>query len=184
MLDQNISEINHNASPFTPALKYGVIRGLIAVAIVLVMYLSGMLESSLDGSNTMLGTITWLVGLGLTVLFVVLAINEHKANRGGNISIGQAIGVGILTTLVYGVIVAIWTYVFYNFIFTGYEEVMLDMITAQYEEAGMSDEEIETAMGFAGAFTSPAVMAGMAGFMPLFTGLFAGLITGAAVKTN
>ena len=184
MLDQNISEINHNASPFSPALKYGVIRGLVAVAIILLLYLSGILEGSMDGSNPILGTIIWLVGLGLTVLFVVLAINEHKANRGGNISIGQAIGVGILTTLVYGVIIAIWTYVFYNFIFTGYEEVMLDMMTSQYEEAGMSDDEIETAMGIAGAFTSPTSMAGIAGFMPLFTGLFAGLITGAVVKTN
>ncbi len=184
MLDQNISEINHDASPFTPALKYGVIRGLIAVALILVMYLSGILESSMDGSNPMLGTVIWLVGLGLTVMFVVLAVKEHKANRGGNISIGQALGVGILTTLVYGVIAAIWTYVFYNFIFTGYEEVMLEMISSQYEEAGMSDDEIETAMGMVGAMTSPLVMAGTTAIMPLFTGLFAGLITGAVVKTN
>jgi len=184
MLDQNLSEINHNASAFQPALKYGVIRGLIAVAIGLGMFLSGALESSIDGSSPFLSTIIWLVGIAITVVCVVLAVKEHKSNRGNDISIGQAVGVGVLTCLVYGIIAAIWSYVSINFLFTGYEEMMQSAMEAQYEEAGMSDEEIETAMGFAGMATSPVFLMVGSVIAPLFTGLFAGLITGAVVKTN
>ena len=184
MLDQNLTEINHDASPWTPAMKYGVMRGLIAVIIGLAMYLSGMLEKTFDGSSPFLGTIIWLVGVGLTALFVVLAVKAHKANRGNNISLGQAVGVGVLTCLVYGVIGAIWSYVSMNFLFTGFEEMMQSGMEAQYEEAGMSDEEIETAIGIASAFTSPAVMMIGAIIAPLFTGLITSLIAGAVMKTN
>ena len=184
MLDQNISEINHNASPFTPALKYGVIRGLIAVILTLVLYLSGLYQSTIDGSSPSLAYLITFVGIGLTVLSVVLAVNEHKANRGGYISLGQGLGVGMLTALIYGVIAAIWSYVFINFIVTGYEEMMMDGMIAQWEAADMSDQEIETAIEFAGSMTSPVFMMVGSLIAPLFTGFFAGLITGAVVQTR
>ena len=183
MLDQNFSEINHDASPWTPALKYGLIRGLIAISLALIMYLSGSYEGTMQ-SGSMTSTLVWLLSIALTALFVFLAVKEHKANRGGYITIGQSIGVGVLTALVYGVIAAIWAYIFFNFIFTGYEEMMTEAMVSVWEEQGMSDDEIEQAMAFAGMATSPMTIVISSIIAPLFTGLFAGLITGAVVKTD
>lgn len=181
MLDQNISEINHNVSPWTPALKYGVIWGLLGVAIVLGQYLSGSLEAALTGEFSTVGTIASILGIAIAVFCVYKSIDDYKNDRGGQISFGQAVGTGLRTSLIYGLITAVWTYVFYSFIFTGYEEIMQEMLYATYE--GMDEDGMEAAMGMASMFTSSTAMAAMTVPTSLIFGGIISLIVG-AIKKN
>lgn len=183
MLDQNISEINHNASAWTPAMKYGVIWGLIGVAIVLFQYLSGSLEAAFTGEASAITYLTGAAGLIIAVFCIYKSIDDHKTDRGGQISFGKAVGVGLRTSLIYGLITAVWTFVFYTFVFSGYADMMQEMMYNTYQEAGLGEDEIETAMGMAGMFSSVPAMTAMVIPSALIMGGIISLIV-AAIKKN
>jgi len=183
MLDQNLNEINHDASPWTPAMKYGVIWGLLGVVIILAQYFTGALEAALTGETNAMSFVWGALGLIIPIFCIYKAISDHKADRGDNISLGGAFGVGLRTSLIYGVIAAIWTFVFYTFVFTGYGEIMQEMLYTQFDGMGMSEDEIENAMSMSGAFSSVPFMSGAAFVMALIIGGIISLIIG-AIKKN
>ena len=131
----NLDELNApNASPMSVAIRYGVIGGLIGVALGLGTYLAGM-QGTIP---TILNIVSFVVG----ILIIVYAIRDHRDNDlGGFISYGRCVGVGVLTALIMGVISAIWTIVLYNFIDPDIMATLMEPQMEAMEEAGMSEED-------------------------------------------
>ncbi len=185
MLDQDLSSINHDASPWPHAVRYGIIWALVGIIMQLVMYSTGMLETILaskaPASTSILIT---LAGILIAVFSIYKAIGDYRAARGGGISLGKAVGVGALTGLVYGAIFAVFSYIFYNFIFTGYGSFMESIMIEQWENAGMGEDEIEAALGMSGMFTSPMFAAIASVPAGVLYGTIISLIAGAFMKTE
>jgi len=172
----NIDELNvKNASPFPVALRYGLIGGLIGIVLTLATYLAGM-----QGT---IPTILNIIGTIVSIAIIVYAIRAHRDNDlGGYISYGRCLGVGVLTSLVMGIIGAISTVILYNFIDPGIMDAMMQPQIEAMEDRGMSDEDIENAMSMMGIFQSPAFLAGAALLVSVIMGLIVSVIAGAVMK--
>jgi len=172
----NIDELNvKNASPFPTALRYGVIGGLISIALGLVSYLAGM-QGTIPTIINILSTI-------VTIGVIVYAIRAHRDNDlGGYISYGRCLGTGILAAIIMGLIGAIWTFILFNVIDPGITDMLMQPQMEAMEEAGMSDDDIEKAMSMAGKFMTAPFMAAMALAGSALIGLIVSLIAGAFLK--
>ena len=184
MLDENITEDYSNISPWTPSIKYGVIWGLLGIVIILGQYLSGTLESSLAQEFTTLGLVFTILGFAVAIFAVVKAILEYKSARGNRISLGQSVSIGWRTGLIYGLISAVWTYVFYTFIFTGYEDLMRDIVMSTLEDQGHDDDTLETIADSATMFSSPPVVAAFVIPVGIIMSAIISLIAGAFIKNE
>jgi len=183
MLDQELKTSNPNASVWPHALRNGLIWALLGVVMQLAMYYTGTLEDTLSGTYSTASMFTSLVGFLIAIWFVISAIRAYREDRGA-LTFGNAVGAGAATGLIYGLIMAIWSFVFYSFIFPDFQDVMQEMIYSQYEEAGMDEDQIETAMGFASMFTSPAYLSVMAILGGAIIGAIISLIAGIFMKTE
>jgi len=185
MLDEEFSTSNPSASPWPHALRYGVIWALISIIMQLVMYSGGMLEKLL--SNQAPAATAWLMtlaGILIAVFAIYKAAVDYRADLGGQISYGKVIGVGALTGLVYGLIFAVFSYIFYTFIFTDYSGFMEEIMISTWEEAGMDEDEIESALGVSQMFISPMFATISTIPVGVLYGLIPSLIIGLIVKTD
>lgn len=162
---------------FSYALKWGGIMAVALIAISLIMDLAGMSQQSGGGSiiNTIL---SYIISIGA----IVMAIKAFKQDNNSNLSIGDGVVLGLLTALVAGLLMAVYTYIYFGYI----SPDMLDGIRDQsMANAGdMDADQEEMVSGIMDAMMSPGVMAGSVLVMKLFLGLFVGLITGLIMKNE
>ena len=163
-------------TPMQIALKWGVYAGIALVIIDLVLYVLGMKSAS--GGNP----IQYLVYI-VFIVIVVMAIKSY-AETNGYMSYGQGLGAGVLTSMVAGVIVAIYSYLFMTLIAPDFLVGAMDAVRDQWEAQGMSDEQIEQAEGFTKMFMTPGVMAIFALIMYTVVGLVTSLIASAVLKRD
>lgn len=185
MLDQEISSTINNSSPWPHAIRYGLIWALVGIVIQLAMYSTGMLERVLASDVPMSTSI--LIGVAsllIAVFAIVKAIGDYKTAREGHMSVGKAVGVGALTGLVYGVILGVFSFIFYSFIFADYGGFMEQIVIEQLEEDGLGEEEIEAALSFSGMFTSPIFAAIVSIPTGVIYGAIISLISGLFMKTD
>jgi len=98
-----IYENNTNASIWPHALRNGLIWALLGVAIQLGMYFTGTLEQTMDGSaNIGVTVFSSLIGVAVAVWSIYSAIKSYRDEK-GSLTFGNAVGVGAITGLVYGV---------------------------------------------------------------------------------
>jgi len=187
MLDEKIEQVNINASAWTPAFKYGIIWGLLSIIIELGQYLSGNLEKSMSGEDTTSSTVMFYFAISIAIFMIVKAIGDYKADRGGNITLGQSVGVGALTGLVYGIFIGVWSFIFYSFIFDGYADYVqfiLDTVVEQWEQSGLNEDSIELYLGITETMMRPSFLAIIS--IPLFV-IYASIlafVAGIFMKTD
>lgn len=163
-------------TPMQTAMKWGVYGGLALIIFDLILYVLGMKSAS--GSNPI-----QYLGFIIFIVFVVLAIKAY-AEINGHMTYGQGLGTGVLTSLVTGVILAIYIYLFMTVIAPEFMDGAMDAVRDQWEAQGMSDEQIEQAEGFAGMFMNPGMMAIMSIFSYGLIGLIVSLIASAVLKRD
>ncbi len=172
-LDDPINVIDPNTiSPRPAGMKWGLMWGAASIVIGLVGYITGLTKPTATPSMAAyaVSLISFLVAVGC----VVKAIQQHRAELGGYIRGGRCVVVGLWTGLAYGVLAALWSLVFFNFIAPDFFDELYGSLTAQFEEQGLDDEQIETALGYSQMFQGPVAMV----FSSLFGGAIAGIITG------
>jgi hypothetical protein len=140
-------------------IRYGVISGLVGIVYFVLFTNLGM-----DLNE---GVWSWLRYL-ITIAFVVLAHKYYKDNTNGFMSYGEGVTISVWMGLISSVMGSIFFYIYVKFIDSTFIQNMMDMQMAKMEEKGMSDEQIQTAMGFMSKMMNPEVM--------LLIGLFAGFI--------
>jgi small-conductance mechanosensitive channel len=179
-----------NDSPKPPyrntAITYGALTGLVSIVIGLLSYLAGFSDPSKQQGA--MGWINMLISYGVMIGGLVLAVRKHRDQElGGYITFGRAFGVGFLTMLVLGLISAVWTYVFFNFIATDMLElVKQSSIDRMVEKQGMSVDQAEAAMNnpVTKSMMNPAAFTGFAFVGILFIGAIFALIVAAIMRKS
>ncbi len=181
-LDEPMAYVDpQDISPRSTAMRYGMIWGLLGILIGLVSYLMGWSDPS--GGSTAGSMISMLLSLGLSVTILVLAIKYHRDNElGGYITFGRGFKTGMLTAFFYAIIATVWAVIFFNFIATDMIEMMEAAMYEQWENQGLTEEQIETAAGIALFFASKKFMIGAAFGGTLIMGAILSLIISAVLK--
>jgi small-conductance mechanosensitive channel len=168
------------------AITYGALTGLVSIVIGLVSYLAGLSDPSKQQGA--LGWINQLLSYGIMISGLVLAVRKHRDQElGGYITFGRAFGVGFLTMLVLGLVTAIWTYVFFNFIATDMLELIQQAsIDRMVEKQGMSVDQAEAAMNnpVTKSMMNPVAFTGFAFVGILFIGAIFALIVAAIMRKS
>jgi len=179
-IDNPLTPTNPSDVPFMQtALRYGLIGGAISVVVNLVAQLLGWA----DGSNMGMSMLIGAIGIAVYIIAQVMGVRQHRDNElGGYISFGRAFLVCLVIAMVMAIIASLFNYIYLNFIDPEAMERMIEGIREQYEEMGMSDEDIENALSMIDMTTSPLMQIVGGIFGGAVMGGITGLITGAIMK--
>ncbi|MEZ4973556.1 MAG: DUF4199 domain-containing protein [Cyclobacteriaceae bacterium] len=130
-------------------IRYGLILGVISIAYFVIL--------SVAGADMSGGIARWS-GLVFTIIVFFLAHKYFKDNGDGFMSYGQGVGIGFWTSIVSSVISSAFTFIYIKFIDDTFMEMIRNNEIEKMQEKGMSDAQIEQAMGFAEAFMSPTAI--------------------------
>ena len=166
---------------FQNALKFGLMMGGLLIVSGLVMYLAGMVDTE-TGKSGFLGTaLSYVISIGA----LILGISAYKKSNNNFLSLGDGVKQGILIGLVGGLVSAIYTVIFFQFIEPDMLENIRETAIQQAEDRGQINEDSEEMMsGIMNTFTSPLFFFFATIIMKFFLGLFVGLITGAIMKNE
>lgn len=154
-------------------LNYGAMLGL---ALIIVTLLAWMFDLLLKPGFSYVGYVMIIAGI------VLATINFRDQEQGGSISYGRALGVGFLTTLFAGIIVSFFSYLLHTVIDPTLVDKTFAMLEEGYYDAGMTDDQIETAMNMVKRFSSPPLMALTGLVSYIFMGLIFSLVTSIFLK--
>ena len=110
------------------------------------------------------------------------AILEHREELGGYIRGGRCVAVGLWSGLSYGVLSAIWSLIFYGLIAPDFFTEMQSSMVAIWEDQGLSDSEIDVALGYTSMFQGPTSMAVFAFAGGIFFGILLSAILALFMK--
>lgn len=158
------------------ALKWGGIMGVVLIIISLLFYVTGATDVETGKSGWLSTLLTYVVSIGA----VVMGIQEYKKLNSNYLSLGEGTIMGILIGLIGGLIMGIYTYVFFAFI----DPNLLENIREQtMAGAGDMDPDQEEMMGgIMNSIMSPGAMLIMVVIMKFFLGLIVGFIAGLVFK--
>ena len=162
------------------ALKYGLIGGLISIALTLVMSVTGLSDPSKGWTGNI---VAGLISIVIAVLVLRAAMIFHRdSNQNGVISYGTCIGLGVFTALIMGLISGIFNYINMNFIDTDMMDQVLAATENMMERIGADEATIEAAMEKAKSRMTPVRMVIQSIISSGIFGLIISLILGAVVK--
>ncbi|MDD4604260.1 MAG: DUF4199 domain-containing protein [Bacteroidales bacterium] len=135
----------------TQGLYYGLITGIGLILLSLILYIAGLYM------NKGLSSISYLFLIGGMVYGT---IDYRKKYLNGYISYGKAFTQCFLIGLFAGLLAAIFTYFFAQFIHPGFVGEILEQSRQQIitTNPNMSEEQIDTALAITAKFTSPVMM--------------------------
>jgi len=160
-------------------MKYGLICGLVYIIFGMVSILIG----SESQQNPVLSVLLGLGVVAVTFFVIFYGVKEFRDEvNGGSLSIGEAVKLGALIALIAALLAAAYT-LFYNYVIDpGLTDRMMDAAREQLEERGMTDEQIDQAMGWSEMFRNPTLGAAFSVVWYSLWGLVKGLISGAILK--
>jgi len=152
--------------------KYGIIYALVTTLV-------SILPMVLEYQSQWLGLVSTITA----IVVYIFATKEFKNENGGFMSFGEGFKITMMAAAIAGVVRAAVTYVYIKFLDPGFSERMQDSMIETWQRQGMSEEQIETSLRFAGGISNPE-MASLIGIgMALLGGLILGSIV-AAINKN
>lgn len=160
-------------------MKYGLICGLVYV----IFGMGSILLGPEAQSSLITGMLLGLATVVSTFFVIFYGVKEFRDSvNGGSVTIGEAVKLGALIALIAALLAAAFT-LFYNFVIDpGYADRMMDATREQFEDRGMTDEQIDQAMGWGEMLRSPVLQAAFTVVWYSLWGLLKGLISGAILK--
>jgi hypothetical protein len=163
------------ATPVTPSavgVRYGLLIGLISIIVSFALNATGLEQSPAKWLSTAI-----LIG------GIVLAHKFFKQHNEGFLAFGQGVTIGAVLSAVVGVLSAIFSYVYMNFIDPDFATRIMDKARTDLEAQGtMSDAQVEQAMAFTVKFMNGPLMVGTVLFMILLMGVLSSLVISAVTK--
>lgn len=142
---------NNKQSAFSSAFSPAIIISAALILFSLVMFL---LDITYDSSLNYLSYLILAIGLWW-------AITSFRNKLSGSFTFGDAFKTGFFVGLIISVIMAVYTFIYVQFINQGMiDDILLkaeEDILTKYPE--MSDAQMEQALSYTEMFTSPAIMA-------------------------
>ena len=164
--------------PYPTAIRYGLIGGLISVVYGLIANLTGLTNPT-GGMMTLL--LASVVGIVIGVGIIVFAIKHHRDNElGGYISFGRAFILGLIVSLISGLISVAFNYIYMNFIDPNFMSEMMEGMEEMLSNFGVPEEQMEQALIDAEKGFGPTRML----MNTTIGGVVLALIIGAIMKKN
>ncbi|MGY3087886.1 uncharacterized membrane protein (DUF485 family) [Hymenobacter sp. UYAg731] len=164
-----------NATPVTPTsvgLRYGLLTGLVSIIISFALNIVQLEQSPAK----------WLSIVILTG-GISLAQRFFKQQNAGFMSYGEGLSMGMMLTLVSGVMGAVFSYIYISFMDNGMIARMLDKARTDMESrGGASDEQIDQAMQMTAKFMTPVAISLLVVLFSLLFGLAISLVVSAVNK--
>lgn len=157
------------------SLKWGLILGLVSIAVTTVYYVLNIFNPSWYGY-----VVSFLMYFGV----LYFAMNEFRTLNGGFMKFGEGLGLGVLAFLCSAVIYSVYDFVYKNYIDTTIISKQLQMVEQQYENMGMSPELIEQSLSQAETMFNSSLGFLMTIFGIVFSGFICSLIMAAIMKRN
>ncbi len=156
------------------AIKWGLILGVVSIVFFIILAVTGS-----QGA----GWASW-IGVLPSAIIMYLAHKEFKEGGDGYMSYGKGLGIGTMISVVSSIISNIFSFIYIKFLDPTYIDVIRDAQIAGFQEQGMSDSEIETALSFSESFMKPETMIVMGIFFGIFFGFILSLIVSAITKNS
>ena len=156
------------------SLTYGIYLGIVSILLSVVLYVMGYtFEKWVQYTSypIILGGILW-------------AQIAFKKALGGEMTYGQALGVGTMTVVFAGVLSGIYAYLLYAVIDPPLLDQLRLVTEQQMLERGVPDEQLDAMVAMASKFQKPPIMAIMAIVVSGFLGFVISLITSIFTKKN
>lgn len=161
------------------AITYAAGMAICAIALGLLLHMAGLIMSPWN----------YLSYLFYIVILVFAQKNWREKAREGYLTYGQAFGYSTWVAVFYSIIIAAWTFVFFQYI--AHDEIvryqadeMARRMAEAKEKYHLSDEMIEKQMEFAKRFMSPAFVVIGALFMNMIGLTITNLIVSAFTKKD
>ncbi len=155
------------------SMRYGLYTAGAYILVLLVLYAMSV------GSTNWLNYITLLViAAGI---FWGTRVYRDKHNQ-GFLSYGRSLGSGVLISLFAGVIIAIYTYLFYTYFDTSAMAKLLEEAELKLLERGLTDEQVDQAMVMTSKMMSPGFMSLSVVFSTVLWGTLFSLIIAIFVR--
>lgn len=157
---------------FSHAAAFGAAGAMAAIALALIIYVANLHEA-----------VNYL-SYAVVITVLVIGVKKWREQNGDRLTFGGAYKHLILQSLVYSVIMSVWTYVFVSYIAPGFFEEQLIKAEMRMEEQNYPQESIDMAMSWTRKFMQPGVMAVMALFGGMLVYAIVNLVIAAIMKKD
>lgn len=163
------------ASLMKSSLMYGIYLGIVSILLSVILYVFGFTFEK------------WVQYTSYPILIggIVLAQLAYRKVLGGEMTYGQAIGVGTMTVIFSGVLSAVYTFLLYTVIDPSLLDQMKLFTEQQLVEQGkIPEEQLDAVVEMMTKFQKPWILTVSVIFMSALMGLIFSLITGIFTKKN
>jgi len=165
----------NSTSVWKSALTTGVYLGIVFILASVVFYVMGNPFSK----------VAQYISYPIMIAGIAMAQISYKKTLGGEMTYGQAFGVGVLAMVFASLISGIYTYLLYEFIDPSLQEQLRIFTEEEIIKKGqVSEEQLEMVVNMATKFQKPIVMFAMAIVGGAFMGAIISLITAIFTKKN
>jgi len=154
------------------SLTSGLYLGIFLILFSVIMYVAGLTFE------------TWVSYLSYPILIAgaVYAQLNYKKSLGGEMTYGQALGVGTMAIIFASVLSAVYSYVLYTVIDPGLLDQVRIMTEQTLLDRGVPEEQLDATLKIAMKFQTPAALAIMGVLGGALIGLIISLITAIFTK--
>jgi len=157
---------------------YALVLTVCTVVLQLLLFFMGF-------QTEKLATGQYLQWLGLVIMAVVLwlgikAVADEK--QGTPLTYGQRVGAGFMISLFAGLMGAVYSFIHFTFINTGFADYMLAITREKWVAKGLTQAQMEGAEAITRKMLQPGVQAILGVFFVVLFGLILSLIIAALVK--
>lgn len=167
-------EESSNPTIKSVAMKWGVINGLLSIVFLMIIDFAGLVGNQ---------AVSW-IGYLIFLVLLIMAHKQFKSEGDGYMSYGQGLGIGTLAMVISSVISSAFFYIYISFINSGFVDAIKEKSMMDMEDKGMSDAEIEQAMGFAESFMSPVALVVFGLLGAIFFGFIISLVVSIFTKNT
>lgn len=166
-------ENTSKSTMFQTSLTWGLITGFASIIYILILYFADLM------TNAQASWITWII----LVIGIYLGTKAFRDQLpGGYISYGRALGTGVMISLFYGILTAIFMVLLYTVIDA---DLINKVIAAQQEKmlekGAVTEEQLEQGLEMGKKLFIPMVLISSL-FLSVFFGTIISLITSAILK--
>jgi Protein of unknown function (DUF4199) len=171
LIDKPLPAGNVQATPY--AVRFGVIGGLICVVISVILYITELQFESWA---------KWLTTLAMFVIICIALRTISREHPQQNVEFGTLMGAGMVITLLITLISIGYFLIYVYVIDTEFIEATMEISRQKMTEAGMSEDQIDSALSISSKIMTPPIMAGIGAITSIILGSVISIIAAAIFK--
>ena len=142
------------------ALNFGLYMGLVSIIIAVILYVAGIYDLSGQGSTQW---ISMVVGLIVTIAFVVTAVRKYKNEGDGYLNFGEGFRLSFTSIFVSILVSIVWLALYMFVLEPDYQDAIMEATYERFESQGIDPDSPQAEMGieWTGKMTSPVFMLGL-----------------------